>query len=398
MRHQLKRCRDSVPSVRTHNSLKHLPILVPTGPPRINGHRRRRKSGKELLAFWGCRIRIPPVLFATALPRYTSSTLGDRASSRYSSSCDHPDWATAGYSSSGGHPNWASATSLRVTNSASPDPVIEDRISLARRTAYSLMGTGFHGNNGISPQYSVHIYMTYVIPRLMYGLEAVTLKSKHITSLESFHRKTIRELQSLSLRTAKEAVYLLSGIPPLECILDSSIATLHIQIGRDQQHPLTKSGLIQLSTKHLQSNSWFIYSARRLSRYGISTTELLLNKIKKSTAKNIILDYWLCQLKQDASTRSSLLHLCLASCSLSKCHSVWQNLECNLSEVKKAMTKAKLLVGAYTLQTPPAAATRPQDAAQRHPTAASKILSKLATRQTNCHPPEPPVITPPEHD
>ena len=239
---------------------------------------------------------------------------------------------------------------VRVTNSASPDPVIEDRISLARRTAYSLMGTGFHGNNGISPQYSVRIYMTYVIPRMMYGLEAVTLKPKHITSLESFHRKTIRELQSLPLRTAKEAVYLLSGIPPLECILDSSIATLHIQIGKDQQHPLTKSGLVQLSTKHLQSNSWFIYSARRLSRYGISTTELLLNKIKKSTAKKIILDYWLCQLKQDASTKSSLLHLCLDSCSLSKCHSVWQNLECNLSEVKKAMTKAKLLVGAYTLQ------------------------------------------------
>ena len=237
-----------------------------------------------------------------------------------------------------------------MTNSASPDPVIEDRISSARRTAYSLMGTGFHGNNGISPQYSVRIYMTYVIPRLMYGLEAVTLKSKHITSLESFHRKTIRELQSLPLWTAKEAVYLLSGMTPLEYILDSSIATLHIQIGKDQQHPLTKSGLVQLSTKHIQSNSGFIYPARRLSRYGISTTELLLNKIKKSTAKNILLDYWLCQLKQDASTKSSLLHLCLASCALSKCHSMWQNLECNQSEVKKAMTKAKLLVGAYTLQ------------------------------------------------
>ena len=117
------------------------------------------------------------------------------------------------------------------------------------------MGTGFHGNNGISPQYSVRIYMTYVIPRLMYGLEVVTLKSKHITSLESFHRKTIRELQSLPIRTAKEAVYLLSGIPPLECILDSSIATLHIQIGKDQQHPLTKSGLVQLSTKALSTFS-----------------------------------------------------------------------------------------------------------------------------------------------
>ena len=180
------------------------------------------------------------------------------------------------------------------------------------------MGTGFHGNNGISPQYLVRIYMTYVIPRLMYGLEVVTLKSKHITSLESFHRKTIRELQSLPIRTAKEAVYLLSGIPPLECILDSSIATLHIQIGKDQQHPFTKSGLVQLSTKHLQSNSWFIYSARRLSRYSISTTELLLNK------------------SRNLQQRTSYLT------------TGYVNL--NKAPAQRAMTMAKLLVGAYTLQ------------------------------------------------
>ena len=32
---------------------------------------------------------------------------------------------------------------VRVTNSASPDPVIEDHISFAQRTAYSLMGPAF---------------------------------------------------------------------------------------------------------------------------------------------------------------------------------------------------------------------------------------------------------------
>ena len=40
----------------------------------------------------------------------TNSTLGDRVSSRYSSSGGHPDWVTSGYSSSGGHPDRASIT------------------------------------------------------------------------------------------------------------------------------------------------------------------------------------------------------------------------------------------------------------------------------------------------
>ena len=48
------------------------------------------------------------VFFCSRATASTSSTLGDRASSRYSSSYGHPDWATAGYSSYGGHHNWAS--------------------------------------------------------------------------------------------------------------------------------------------------------------------------------------------------------------------------------------------------------------------------------------------------
>ena len=55
------------------------------------------------------------------------------------------------------------------------------------------------------------IYRIYVQPRLMYGLEAVTLEEKHMTSLdmlEDYHRKTVRDLQSLPARTHKVDVKL----------------------------------------------------------------------------------------------------------------------------------------------------------------------------------------------
>ena len=59
------------------------------------------------------------------------------------------------------------------------------------------MGSGFHGTNGIDAVTSHRIYHTYVLPRLIYGLEVLPLKKKHVENLESFHRKSMRYLQSL---------------------------------------------------------------------------------------------------------------------------------------------------------------------------------------------------------
>ena len=52
---------------------------------------------------------------------------------------------------------------------------IEKRISVARSTSYSLMNTGLHGANGLSPEVSYQIYKTYVIPWLIYGLNIIPL-------------------------------------------------------------------------------------------------------------------------------------------------------------------------------------------------------------------------------
>ena len=68
---------------------------------------------------------------------------------------------------------YSNATHLGLTCSAVGETQvdIDDRISCARRTFYSLTSSGLYGTNGPSPAVCFRIYSLYVIPRLLYGLE-----------------------------------------------------------------------------------------------------------------------------------------------------------------------------------------------------------------------------------
>ena len=70
-----------------------------------------------------------------------------------------------------------SAVHLEITRVGNKDSAIniEKRISVARRSSYSLMNTGLHGANGLSPEVSYQIYKAYVISRILYGLEIIPL-------------------------------------------------------------------------------------------------------------------------------------------------------------------------------------------------------------------------------
>ena len=57
---------------------------------------------------------------------------------------------------------------------------MNENIQKARRTTYSLLSAGFHGNNGLDPSTSIHVLKTYIIPTLMYSLE-VLLPTKPYT-------------------------------------------------------------------------------------------------------------------------------------------------------------------------------------------------------------------------
>ncbi|CAC5417961.1 unnamed protein product [Mytilus coruscus] len=80
---------------------------------------------------------------------------------------------------------------LKRTTSEETKININDRISLARRTLYSLIKTGVHGTNGLNPRTSCKIYQVYVIPRLLYGLEILNLQNKDTVALCSFHLSTL---------------------------------------------------------------------------------------------------------------------------------------------------------------------------------------------------------------
>lgn len=86
---------------------------------------------------------------------------------------------------------------------------IEERISLARGTVYSLIKYVVHGTNGLNPRASNKKYQVYVIPRLLYGLETLHLLTKDLNLLTNVHLNTIKRFQAFPSRTATAAVYLL---------------------------------------------------------------------------------------------------------------------------------------------------------------------------------------------
>ena len=71
-------------------------------------------------------------------------------------------------------------------------PDLSDKFRAAHRTAYLLMGYGIHGTNGLNPVVSVHILNTQVLPRLLYGLEAVVLSLQDIKALNQIYRMQLK--------------------------------------------------------------------------------------------------------------------------------------------------------------------------------------------------------------
>ena len=238
------------------------------------------------------------------------------------------------------------------SNTLSPDTIVKERLSCGRKTAYSLMGTGFHGVNGLSPKISLHIYEMYVLPRVLYGLEATILKKKHLSELESFHRGILHDLQSLPTRCSTSAIHLLNGQLPIEAILDTRMETLLHMVGRDNTSTLAHIALHQLSSNTTSSRSWFVYCAQRLSRYNLDPLLIISNKLSTTTIKATIRDYHSRTIRLDAASKSSLkyLHLSDLGLTIQHPHPIWSCLNSNRAESRKAAIKARLLTGCYFLQ------------------------------------------------
>ena len=55
---------------------------------------------------------------------------------------------------------------------------VETNVQKARRSLYSLLPAGLHGENGLDPESAIHVSQLYVLPVLKYGLD-VSVPTKH---------------------------------------------------------------------------------------------------------------------------------------------------------------------------------------------------------------------------
>ena len=99
---------------------------------------------------------------------------------------------------------------------------VDEKISLGRRTAYSLMGAGLHSGNGLKQS----VGGKYVVPRFTYGLEVLVLKAGDIKSLEQFQRKSLKQLQSIPERAQNSISLALLGILPVISVLHKDMLNL----------------------------------------------------------------------------------------------------------------------------------------------------------------------------
>jgi hypothetical protein len=114
---------------------------------------------------------------------------------------------------------------LLRTPDGRPTEAVATRIQIGRRTAYSLMGAGLHGLNGVSPGIAVRLLKVYVLPAVLYGLEALVLQEKDIIPLEKAFRTQLWQVQHLPSSTAIPAVYLLAGCLPIEALYHQKVLT-----------------------------------------------------------------------------------------------------------------------------------------------------------------------------
>ena len=246
------------------------------------------------------------------------------------------------------------------TNTNNNLDTVHDRIQKARRASYSLMGAGLCGLNGVGPEVALLQYKTYVLPTLLYGLEAIVLGKTEMELLEAYHRKNLRYIQHLPQSTAIPAIHLLSGILPVEAFVDSRSLGLARDISAaDSNSPpiIYMHDLLarQLAMKDANSSSWASHIRKLLLKYSLPSAYSLLSnppskKSWKASVKQAVFALWTRKLQENAEDKSTLSQLNIPACKSGSLHPVWLHLESTL-DVRKATVQAQLLVQRYPLGT-----------------------------------------------
>ena len=248
-----------------------------------------------------------------------------------------------------------SAVHLGVHMESTGRPDIQKKVQLGRRTMYSMMGAGVCGGSGLNPIVSSHLWKIYVVPRVLYGLEILSLTLADLTALERLQREMLRKLQSLTRSIATVAVTCLLGIRPLENELDLRRLTLLCNVlftdGTLEQYV----ALCQIAVKDADNHSWFTACNRLLHKYNLPNIYVLKEQFSsedkckaaiKVQVDSLVSNTWC----TEAATKSTLKYLNVKACKVVEPHPCWRTVTGSTLDVKRAVIKVRLLTGTYYLQ------------------------------------------------
>ena len=248
-----------------------------------------------------------------------------------------------------------SATHLGIVRNVNGKPDIEQKINLGRKTAYSLMGAGFHGGGGLKPSQNGYIWSTFVVPRLLYGLESILLSKKDVECLEKFQRKCLKQIQGLPDKTANSISLALLGVLPLDVVVHKNALTTFLNMIRLKGSIENDIALRQIVMKDVKDKSWFMFVREILHMYDLpSIFQLLSNPPSKNEWKRVmntavnkaVEEGW----QQDVKSKSSLKYVNVDSLKVGRTHHIWSTVRNSIYDSRRAQLKSKLLTGTYILQ------------------------------------------------
>ncbi|MEW8548000.1 MAG: reverse transcriptase domain-containing protein [Candidatus Thiodiazotropha sp.] len=233
---------------------------------------------------------------------------------------------------------------------------VESNIQKAHRVVYSLMGAGLHGENGVDPETAMSLLNTYVIPVLLFGLEVIVPTGKALDVLERHYKRLLKQLLSLPSTAADPAIYLLSGMLPVEAVLHKRILSLFGNITRlpDDSVEL-RLAKRQLEIKSFSSHSWFVAVKKVLVKYDLPDAVELIQAppgkfFWKRQCNRSINDYWKDRIISQAKLYSSLKYLS-KSFKIGKCHPAVKPHDLSIRDINRIPVMNKILTGTYILQT-----------------------------------------------
>ena len=199
------------------------------------------------------------------------------------------------------------------------------------------------------------IYKAYVLPRLLYGLETLSLTKGQLEQLSKYHLQTLRNIQSLPQRTSTSAVLLLLGALPLEAELHRRCLSLAIGVINSENSTIILLVQRQFACFYDNRNRFFYELAKILQKYELpSLGQLFCSNFTKLQWKHMctkaVNTFWTKQLVNDIKTVKSLKNLSFNNLRVGTTHLIWRTVESSVTDVRKAVVKARILTGTYILQ------------------------------------------------